>query len=295
MRRLLTILIALIVVVGVAAAIYFLKPVNGPERDLSLEADVTRGNYVMRVGGCVACHTDLKNDGAFLAGGAPLKTPFGDFVPPNITADKEAGIGEWSLEEFSRAMSVGEGPGGRHYYPAFPYDNYTLMSDQDIVDLYAAMMATEPVAEKAPAHGIGFPFNIRLAMLGWKNMFFAPKRYEPNPEKSDLWNRGAYLAKGPAHCGACHTPRNLLGASNAGRHFKGSSGGTGGSFVPAIDPESLAADGWDEASLKDALTGGFTPDFDTLGGSMGEVINESLMHWTDEDLTALTTYLMDGE
>lgn len=295
MRRIFKIVLAIGVLTGLGAAVYFFKPVNGPERDLSPEADVTRGNYVMRVGGCVACHTDLKNEGAFLAGGAALETPFGAFVPPNITSDKDAGIGAWTLEEFSRAMSVGEGPGSTHYYPAFPFDNYTLMNDQDIVDLYAALMVTDAVAEKAPDHNVGFPFNIRLAMLGWKNMFFTPKRFEPNPEKSEQWNRGAYLAKGPAHCGACHTPRNLLGAADAGQHFKGSRGGTGGSFVPAIDPASLKAADWDEASLKDALTGGFTPDFDTLGGSMGEVINESLMHWTDEDLTALTTYLLEGE
>lgn len=295
MRRILTILIIVGVVVGGAAALFFLKPVNGPERDLELTADVARGNYVMRLGGCIACHTDIKNDGAKLAGGAPLKTPFGDFVPPNITSDPAAGIGDWRLAEFSRAMSVGEGPNGKHYYPAFPYDNYTLMSDQDIVDLYAAMMATDPVAEKAPDHNVGFPFNIRLAMLGWKNLFFTPKRFEPNPDKSEQWNRGAYLANGPAHCGACHTPRNMLGASDVKQLFKGARGGTGGAFVPPIDAESLKAEGWDEATLIDALTGGFTPEFDTLGGTMGEMVNESLLHWTDEDMKALATYLLEGE
>lgn len=295
MRRLIFIVLAVGALIGIGVAAYFLKPINGPERHLDLEADVARGNYVLRIGGCVACHTDPKNPAAFLAGGAALKTPFGAFVPPNITSDNDAGIGAWTVEDFSRALSVGEGPGGKHYYPAFPFDSYTMMSDQDVVDLYAALMATEPVGAKAPDHSIGFPFNIRLAMLGWKNMFFAPKRFEPNPEKSELWNRGAYLATGPAHCGACHTPRNLLGATDASQQFKGSCGGPGGSFVPAIDPASLKAADWDEATLKDALTGGFTPDFDTLGGAMGEVVNESLTHWTDEDLTALTTYLLEGE
>ncbi|MCF4099558.1 c-type cytochrome [Maritalea mediterranea] len=295
MRRIFIILLALVIVLGGAAAIYFLRPIEGPVRDLSLTADVERGQYVMRLGGCVACHTDLKNDGALLAGGPPLKTPFGDFIAPNITSHPDAGIGDWSVEEFARAMSVGEGPGGKHYYPAFPYDNYTVMSDQDIVDLYAALMASSPVAEKAPDHNLGFPFNIRLAMLGWKNLFFEPRRFEPNPEKSALWNRGAYLAQGPAHCGACHTPRNILGASDTSQYFMGARGGTGGSFVPPITPESLKADGWDEATLTDALTGGFTPDFDTLGGSMGEVINESLVHWTEQDIQALVTYLLEGE
>jgi mono/diheme cytochrome c family protein len=285
--------LGLVVVIGLAGAVYLLKPVAGPERDLTLTADAERGAYFVRLGGCVACHTDLKNKGPELAGGAALKTAFGDFIPPNITPDPDAGIGKWTLAEFSDAMSNGKGPGlFNHYYPAFPYDNYTLFSDQDIVDLYAGLMAKEPVATPAPAHRVSFPFNIRLGMLVWKNLFFTPERFEPDPAKSEIWNRGAYLANGPAHCSACHTPRNLLGARDDGRALEGGSGTPGGN-VPGISKARLLREGYDRASLVEALKTGFTPGFDVLGGPMGEVIEESTVHWADEDLEALAVYRLD--
>lgn len=277
---------------GLGGLVYLFSPLGGPTRNLDLAGDVVRGQYVMRTGGCVACHTDIEGQGAYLAGGLPLKTPFGDFIPPNITSDKEAGIGAWTLSQFSDAMSKGVGPNSKHLYPSFPFDSYTKMSDQDIVDLYAALMATDPVAVKAADHQVGFPFNIRLAMLGWKKLFFVPNRFEPDPERSGRWNRGAYLATGPAHCGACHTPRNPFGAALTDQQFAGTPSGTKPSF-PAIDTATLVKKGYDEASLVDALTGGFDPDFDTLGGAMGEVINESLVHWTAEDMSALAAYLLD--
>lgn len=293
MRRI-YLFLGLLILFGLAGAAYFFMPVRGPERDLTLTADAERGAYLIRVGGCVACHTDIKNGGETLAGGTALVTPFGSFYPPNITSDPQAGIGAWSLEAFSNAMSNGVGANGEHLYPSFPFDNYTKMSDQDIVDLYAGLMATKPVATAAPAHDIGFPFNIRLAMQGWKRLFFTPQRFEINPEKSALWNRGAYLAEGPAHCGACHTPRNPFGAALNDQHFKGTPKGAR-PFFPPIDSETLKAKGYDEATLIDALTGGFDPEFDTLGGEMGEVINESLMYWTADDMRALAIYLLDQE
>ena len=289
------VVIGVLAIIGVGAGAYVLKPVAGPQRDLTLSADATRGAYVLRLAGCVACHTDAANDGTPLAGGAPLKTPFGDFVPPNITPHPEAGIGGWTLAEFSDALSDGKGPGLlHHYYPAFPYDNYTLMSDQDVVDLYAALMAVEPVADPAPSHRVSFPFNIRAAMLGWKNLFFKPARFEPDPDRSVLWNRGNYLANGPAHCTACHTPRNLLGGRDDSRTLMGGSGTPGGK-VPAITRTRLVAEGYDRAALVDALKTGFTPGFNVLGGAMGEVIEEGTAHWTDDDLNAIAAYLLDED
>jgi len=291
MRRRFVFLI-LFAVFGLAGLTYFFSPLGGPTRNLNLSGDVVRGEYVIRVGGCVACHTDIEGQGAYLAGGLPLKTPFGDFVPPNIPSDKQSGIGAWSLKEFSDAMTRGVGPNSKHLYPSFPYDSYTKMSDQDIVDLYAALMATDPIAEKAPDHQVAFPFSVRLAMQGWKRLFLKPQRFEANPAKSGRWNRGAYLASGPAHCAACHTPRNVFGAAQNDQHFKGTAAGSK-PFFPAIDRATLVERGYDEATLVDALTGGFDPDFDTLGGAMGEVINESLVHWTMEDVSALAAYLLD--
>ncbi|KFL29133.1 hypothetical protein JP75_22375 [Devosia riboflavina] len=279
-----------VAVLGAATAAYFLKPVTGPERDLTLVGDATRGDYVMRLAGCVACHTNAADGGAELAGGVGLETAFGTFVPPNITSDPNVGIGSWTLAQFSDALSNGMGPQG-HLYPAFPYENYTLMTDQDVVDLYAALMATEPVATPAAASRIPFPFNVRLIMAGWKNLFFSPRRFEPEAGKDEVYNRGKYLAMGPAHCVACHTPRNALGALQWDQAFAGSPGGTGGR-APALTREALVAEGYDVATLAQTLKDGFTPGFDVLGGAMGEVIADSTSFWTDEDLNAVATYLM---
>ncbi|GAB5428120.1 MAG: cytochrome c [Devosia indica] len=279
-----------VAVIGVGTGAFLLKPVAGPARELDLVGDVARGDYLIRLGGCVACHTNHQAGTGFLAGGFGLETPFGTFVPPNITSHPEAGIGDWTLAEFADAMSNGMGPEG-HLYPAFPYENYTLMSDQEIADLYAALMATEPVATPAAPSQIPFPFNIRLAMAGWQNLFFSPNRFEPEEGQSEIYNRGKYLAFGPAHCVACHSPRNALGALEWDKALTGSPGGTGGR-APAITADALVAEGYDVATLVQTLKDGFTPGFDVLGGSMGEVISDSTSHWTDEDLTALATYLL---
>jgi mono/diheme cytochrome c family protein len=282
--------LGVVVVLGGAAAAYMLKPVTGPARDLTLVGDVTRGQYAMRLGGCVACHTNAGEGGAELAGGAGLVTQFGTFVPPNITSDQDAGIGGWTVEQFSAAMSDGMGPQG-HLYPAFPYENYTLMSDQEIVDLYTALMATEPVATPAAESQIPFPFNVRLLMAGWKNLFFSPHRFEPEAGRDAVYNRGKYLATGPAHCVACHTPRNALGALQWDQAFAGSPGGTGGK-APALTREALVEAGYDVETLAQTLQDGFTPGFDVLGGPMGEVITDGTSFWTPEDRTAVATYLL---
>ena len=168
-------LLGLVIVGGIGVGVYMLKPVTGPARDLTLVGDATRGAYLIRLGDCVSCHTDGRGGGAELAGGEALKTLFGTFYAPNITSDKTAGIGGWTLAQFSNAISNGEGPQG-HLYPVFPYENYTLMSDQEVADIYAALMATTPDSKPSKAHDVGFPFNVRLALAGWKNLFFAPKR-----------------------------------------------------------------------------------------------------------------------
>ncbi len=289
MRRWLWI-VGVLAVVGIGAAIYLLRPVAGPARDLTLVGSAERGAYLIRLGGCVACHTDTTSGRAFLAGGAGLQTPFGTFVPPNITSHPEAGIGNWTLAQFSEAMSNGMGPEG-HLYPAFPYENYTLMGDQEIADLYAALMATEPVAEPAPDSQVPFPFNIRLGMAGWKNLFFAPARFDPEEGRSEAYNRGKYLAYGPAHCVACHTPRNALGALEWDKALTGSPGGTGGR-APAITREALLEDGYDVELLAQTLMDGFTPGFDVLGGPMGEVIADSTSQWTAEDRAAVAEFLL---
>jgi mono/diheme cytochrome c family protein len=139
---------------------------------------------------------------------------------------------------------------------------------------------------------VGFPFNIRLAVAGWKNLFFTPKRYEPDPAHSERWNRGRYLAHGPGHCVMCHSPRNALGAIEAGKELTGNpAGGTGGK-APALTAERLTSRGYDIAAIASALSDGFTPDFNVLGSAMGEVIADGTSHWTDEDREAVASYLL---
>lgn len=295
MRRWVLAAAAVVLVLGAGLAWYMLKPVQGPPRDLSLVGDATRGAYLLRLGGCVACHTDTSSGGGMLSGGPGgpgLASPFGTFHAPNITSDPDAGIGRWTLAQFSSAMSDGEGPEG-HLYPAFPYENYTLMSDQEIADLYAALMAVPADPTPSKPHEIAFPFNIRLALAGWKNLFFRPARYEADASQSEEWNRGRYIVMGPAHCAACHSPRNLLGAIEAGQELSGNPGGGVGGRAPSLLTADLEAEGYDVDSLAQTLLDGFTPGFDSLGGAMGEVISEGSSQWTEADRRAVATYLMN--
>jgi len=288
-------LLGLVVVAGIAFAAFMLKPVRGPERDVTLAGDPERGAYLMTLAGCYACHTDVKAGRAAFSGGPGLKTPFGTFHAPNITPDPEHGIGTWTLAQFSNAISNGEGPGFmNHLYPSFPYDSYTLMSDQEVADIFAALKAVAPVAIASEPHEVVFPFNIRLSLAGWKTLFFAPARYVPDPSRSERWNRGRYLAYGPAHCVACHTPRNLLGGRDESRALGGSSGPPAGN-VSAITKAALEREGYDAATLIEALTTGFTPGFNILGGAMGEVIEFTTSKWHRDDLEAIAAFLFDED
>lgn len=294
MRRWMLGILAVVVVAGLGLAIWMLRPVEGAPRDVTLVGDATRGEYLIRLGGCVACHTDAASGRATLAGGPALATPFGTFYAPNITPHPEAGIGNWTPAQFAKAMSDGEGPQG-HLYPAFPYESYTQMSDQEIADLYAALQEVPADATPSKPHEVAFPFNIRLALAGWKNLFFKPERYAPDPSKSEQWNRGRYLAMGPGHCVACHSPRNLLGGIDAGQELAGNPTGGPGGRAPSLLPAALAEDGYDAATLAQTLADGFTPNFDVLGGPMGEVIKDGTSHWTAEDREAVAAYLTGAE
>ncbi|MGN6486507.1 MAG: c-type cytochrome [Devosia sp.] len=284
--------VLVIAVVGMGVGAFVLRPVNGPARDLTLAGDATRGAYLLRLGDCISCHT--VKGGPELAGGPALPTQFGTFYGPNITSDAEHGIGRWTLAQFSKAISDGEGPQG-NLYPAFPYQHYTLMSDQEVADLFAALQATTPVATPSRPHDVGFPFNVRLALAGWQNLFFSPRRYEGDAAHSERWNRGRYLVEGPGHCVMCHSPRNWLGGIDPGTELTGNpAGGTGGK-APALTAARLMERGYDVASLSSALTDGFTPDFDLLGSAMREVIADGTSRWTAEDREAVASYLLGVE
>lgn len=293
--RLLVALVLLVLVLGLigAAAIGF--PFWRSPPAVQAEGDPARGEYVLRVGGCVECHTVEDEDGVFLAGGRTLETPFGTFNVPNITPH-ETGIGAWSAAEFVQAMKEGISPGGQHYFPAFPYTSYTRMSEQDLLDLKAYLDTVEPVAREVPDHELDFPYGLRPLLGGWKLLFFDDGAFRPDPSRSEAWNRGAYLVNGPSHCSECHTPRNAFGARIEERFLAGTRDGPEGEAVPNITPhEEDGIGGWSTSDIVYALQTGILPDGDVLGGAMGDVIDGSTSHLERADLEAIAEYLLSVE
>ncbi len=275
-----------------AVLVWLLVPFPTTAPTVDVAGDAERGAYVLRMGGCASCHTDPAKEGAFLAGGRALQTPFGTFHVSNITPDPETGIGGWSTGEFVQAMTKGVAPDGHDYYPAFPYTSYANMTLQDLADLKAYLDTVEPVANAVPPHELDFPYSIRPLLKPWKAIFFRADGIEPDPERSESWNRGAYLVRGPAHCGECHTPRNALGARDDSRQLAGNPQGPDGKPVPNITPHEDGIGGWSPTDVTFALQIGILPDGDALGGAMGEVVRDSTGHLTPEDRAAIAEYLL---
>src|ERR1700730_16541685 len=196
-----------------------IAPIDLPAKASFSAELIAKGEVLAGAGYCAVCHT--AKGGQKFAGGYPMPTPFGVLYSTNITPDPETGIGTWSEAAFARAMHEGVARDGSHLFPGFPYDHFTKLSDDDVKALYAYFMTRPPVRASAPANTIPFPLNIRALQEGWKILFFRSGRFEPVAGKSAEWNRGAYLALGLSHCGACHTPRNLLGAEKAGDAYAG--------------------------------------------------------------------------
>ncbi|MBI1773703.1 MAG: cytochrome c [Proteobacteria bacterium] len=266
---------------------------SGPAQAQTANASaIARGQYIFDLGGCVGCHTDVKNNGKTLAGGRALRTPFGTFYGPNITSDPINGIGAWSEAEFIRAMRQGVAADGSNLFPVFPYPSFTKMSDGDLKDLFAYLKAQPAVAEPNRPHDIGFPFNLRLLQTGWKLMNYVYGPFKPDPKKPSEWNRGAYLVQAVAHCGECHTPRNLMGGLKTDLAFAGNADGPEGDRVPNITPDPGTGIGdWSPADLVDLLKSGMKPDGDVVGASMGEVVKNSTSKFTDDDIRAIVAYL----
>lgn len=272
-----------------------LRPETLPDiamaEDYSAEADIRRGEYLVNVAGCVSCHTDADNSGAYLAGGVELVTTFGSFFAPNITSDEETGIGAWSFADFARAMHLGIAPNGERYYPAFPYTSYTQISFDDLRAMYDYLQVTPPVKTHIGQHKTPWYIN-RLLLPAWQSLFFKPGVFRP-PSHDAILDRGAYIANALTHCSECHTPRNLLGASRPELFLAGTEDGPDGDPVPDIT--SSAADGigdWDEYDLLLYLEDGELPDGDYAGGAMVDVIDNSTSMMTREDLKALVKYIL---
>ncbi len=269
-------------------------PIGKTPQSIALAGDVQKGAYLARASGCIACHTDFEAGGAPLAAGAALKTDFGTFYPPNLTTDKTHGIGDWSIEDFAKAVRQGVSPEGQPYYPTFTYPFYANFTDQDIADLWAAFQTVPAVSKPAPEHDAPFPFNQRWGLKLWRAAFLEKPHTEPVPGNGDIWNRGRLLVEGAAHCAACHTGRNLAGArDNDLQHFQGNDRLPGGGKSPAIDYQTLAARGWDVNNLAYALKTGITPSGDAFGGTMGEVVLQGTKFLSEEDRKAMATYLLD--
>ncbi|GGE62755.1 c-type cytochrome [Actibacterium pelagium] len=277
---------------GFAAVVAW--PIGTSLQSFDLEGDVNRGAYLARASGCIACHTNFAEGGAPLSGGVKLDTPFGTLYSPNLTTDPDHGIGDWTIEQFAKAVREGVSPEGDSYYPAFTYPFYANFTDQEIADLWAAFKTVPAVAEPSKEQDMAFPFNQRWGLKLWRAAFLEPPRTDPVEGNDDVWNRGRLLVEGAAHCAACHTGRNLAGARKSDtEHFKGSDALPGGGKAPAIDFVTLQEEGWTVDNLAYALRTGLMPDGDAFGGSMGEVVLYGTSFLTEDDRKAMATYLLD--
>jgi len=253
---------------------------------------LVRGEYLFQAAGCRACHTDAKNQGPLLGGGAPLKTSFGVFYGPNITAHPAQGIGSWSDRDFVAALREGVAPDGSHYFPVFPYTSFTGMTEADMLALKAYIFSLPVSDRESRPHEVEFPFGWRFLMTFWKALFFEPGPFRPDEARGELVNRGAYLAGALGHCAECHTPRNSLGALDQARAFSGTLEGPEGGKVPNItsDPKT-GIGGWSDGDLRFLLRSGLTRSGDVVGGAMAEVVENGTSKLTEADLEALIAYL----
>ncbi|WP_245766257.1 c-type cytochrome [Sulfitobacter brevis] len=256
-----------------------------------LTADPDAGALVFAAGGCASCHTAPTaepSDGGppVLSGGLAIVSDFGTFHVPNISPDPDAGIGSWTLAQFARAVTQGVSPEGAHYYPAFPYTAYHHLAPQDLVDLHAFMMTLPASATASVSHDVGFPFNVRRGLGVWKKLYLH-EDYVLAGEHTPEVSRGRYLAEALSHCAECHTSRGPLGGLNRSQWLAGAPNPSGKGRIPNITPAALD---WSEADLVEYFTSGFTPDYDSAGGEMAEVVR-NLVQLPQSDRAAIAAYL----
>ena len=271
-----------------------IAPIHRPLPGSFAPADVARGAILAAVGNCATCHTS--RHGAPLAGGLAIRTSFGIIYSTNITPDPATGIGTWSVSAFRRAMHRGIARDGSQLYPAFPYDHFTLLSDADVYALYAYLMTRPPVDAPAKVDGLPFPLDIRALQAGWKLLYFHAGRFQPSTEHDAEWNRGAYLAEALGHCGACHTPRNALGAEKRGHAYAGAA--IDGWFAPPLTAANPSPVPWTTAELDAYLGSGLSPLHGSADGPMASVVHQGLPKLSRADLQAIVVYvetLGDGD
>jgi len=260
-----------------------------PSNDAKFDAtQAAKGAELAAIGNCGSCHT--AEGGKPYAGGRPLSTPFGTIYSTNITPDPDAGIGKWSEAEFVRAMHDGVDREGHDLYPAFPYDHFTKVTDDDVKAIYAFVMTRDPARTQRPRNDLTFPANFRASLRAWKTLYFRAGRFEPDPTKSTQWNRGAYLAEGLGHCGACHTPRNVLGAEKLSDPYGG--GDAERWLAPAMNEDSPAPLPWTADEIFNYLRYGFDARHGIAAGPMVDVV-QNLAKAREEDVRAIAVYIAD--
>jgi mono/diheme cytochrome c family protein len=251
-------------------------------------SQIEKGRYLAVVSDCSSCHTVRGSNPPF-AGGREIETPFGTIVAPNITPDRETGIGDWSDDEFDAALRKGVRRDGAHLYPAMPYNAYTKMSRGDVQAIRAYLATVPPVKHRVVRKSLPFPYNFRFAMHIWNALYFTEREYEANPKQTAEWNRGAFLVDGPAHCGACHTPKSFLGGDKTSHYLQGSR--LQGWFAPDITDDSLRGVGdWSVDDLTAYLKTGHNR-VSAATGPMAEAVSLSSSQMRDADLQAIAIYL----
>lgn len=249
---------------------------------------IKRGEYLSKVGDCIACHTDTKHHGPAFAGGLGIYTPFGTIYSPNITPDKKTGIGQWRDEDFIRAMHEGIAPDGSYYFPVFPFASFTKINKTDLLAIKTYLFSLPPVYKKNQVNDMMWPFNWRFLQLGWRLLFFHSGEFKKESQQSSAWNRGAYLVQGLGHCGMCHSPLNLLGAEKKKYYL------TGG-FIEGYFAPNISSSGLKDVSLQEITEvftkGNMLKGAGKVGGPMAEVNSNSLAYLKHSDLIAIASYL----
>lgn len=286
----------IILLVLIAAPLVWLAPqfmeedmAAAPAQPADLAQQVEHGRYLAKAGNCIACHT-ARGEAPY-AGGRGIATPFGTIYASNVTPDQETGIGDWTADDFWRALHHGKSKDGSFLYPAFPYPNYTRMTREDSDALYAYFRTLAPVKQENREHELRFPYNQRPLLAVWRALYFTPGEYQPETGQTADWNRGAYLVQGLGHCSACHTGRNALGGMDERSDLAGAvipvlnwyapsltAGGESG--IDKVPPDQLAS------LLKTGVS-----DHSAVYGPMAEVVRHSLQHLSDQDIGAMVTYL----
>lgn len=290
MLRKLFVLAVLAAVVGLGVFWVVTIPATVPASALApYTPKLDNGRTMFFAGGCASCHAvPGQDDKTRLGGGFALKSPFGTFYAPNISPDPNAGIGKWSEADFVTAMVKGTSPSGQHYYPAFPYASYQRMRTEDVRDLFAYLKTLPALPDVSKAHDLPFPFNIRRTLGGWKFLFLDGQPFKPDPGKDAVWNRGSYLANGPAHCAECHSPRNAVGGIIERQRYAGGPDPSGEGWVPNISQHGMLS--WSVEEIDKLLETGDMRDGDSVGGEMGKVVSNT-SRLSAQDRRAIATYI----